>query len=249
MKSLINLRKVFYLLTLSLVVAALTSGCKSPSSSATQTQHAASTVNDGANTAVWSIGKNDNSGTELALGPADYKKFLERDFGYEDRYYLIGHSQPKADFPYVLPGPDDTWGGTWGTSGWRTHEINILFGVKEITAKGRWNLVVDLVDSNPSKSLLKVSVNDQDHKFLLKGVSDKSLTETPATDTTERVINIPIQDGVIRDGGNVIRLTVLEGSWVVFDHVRLEGPEGVKLVAPKDAFIRSVAAATYELDV
>lgn len=81
---------------------------------------------------VWQIGVADNSGTELALGPSEYKKFLAHDFGYEDRYFLVGTSVDKNDFPYVLPGPDDTWGGTWSTSGWRTHDANILFGIKKI---------------------------------------------------------------------------------------------------------------------
>ena len=41
---------------------------------------------------VWQIGVADNSGTELALGPSEYKKFLAHDFGYEDRYFLVGTS-------------------------------------------------------------------------------------------------------------------------------------------------------------
>ena len=75
---------------------------------------------------VWQIGVADNSGTELALGPSEYKKFLAHDFGYEDRYFLVGTSVDKNDFPYVLPGPDDTWGGTWSTSGWRTHDAKYI---------------------------------------------------------------------------------------------------------------------------
>ena len=63
---------------------------------------------------IWTIGNGDNSGSELALGPSDYKKFLANDFGYEDRFFLIGTSSDKTDFPYVMPGPDDTWGGIGG---------------------------------------------------------------------------------------------------------------------------------------
>jgi predicted alpha-1,2-mannosidase len=196
---------------------------------------------------VWTIGKNDNSSADLALGPADYKKFLSKDFGFEDRFFLIGSSNPASDFPYVLPGPDDTWGGTWGTSGWRTHEVNILFGVKSLPQNGKWKLVIDLVDSNPRKSLLKVGVNDlQYEKFLLKGVSDSSLTDGGANDR-EKLLEIPLRDGVIRKNGNGITITVLEGSWVVFDHVRLEGPNGITLSPTEEAFVRSVKAAPYEL--
>src|SRR5687768_16700079 len=128
MKNLTFFWKTLHALALTLVVALGISGCKSHLPDGQMEQNP--TTSEEVRHEVWSIGENNNSGTELALGPADYKKFLERDFGYEDRYYLIGHSQPAVDFPYVLPGPDDTWGGTWGTSGWRTHEINILFGVE-----------------------------------------------------------------------------------------------------------------------
>ena len=67
---------------------------------------------------IWHIGENNNSSADLALGPSDYKKFLSKDFGYEDKFYLMGQSIASQDFPYVLPGPDDdTWGGTWGNFG------------------------------------------------------------------------------------------------------------------------------------
>jgi hypothetical protein len=195
---------------------------------------------------IWRIGQNNNSSSDLALGPSDYKKFLSKDFGFEDRYFLIGKSVPAEDFPYVLPGPDDTWGGTWGTSGWRTHEVNILFGIKELPSGGNWKLIIDLVDSHPKKSLLKVSVNSQQTKFLLKGGTDASLTGT-ATGSVERILEIPVGDKVIRKGGNCVTITVLEGSWVVFDHLRLEGPDGVILTNDDRIFIRSVMPAGYEL--
>ncbi len=124
---------------------------------------------------IWQLGEADNSSSEFALGPGEYKKFLSRDFGFEDRYYLIGRSQLSDDFPYVLPGPDDTWGGTWGTSGWRTHEVNILFGIGTMPANGDWKLIIDLVDVHPVKSLVKVSINGQHEKFLLKGGSAESV--------------------------------------------------------------------------
>ncbi|MBT1685877.1 GH92 family glycosyl hydrolase [Dawidia soli] len=204
-------------------------------------------IDRAAATDIWSIGKNDNAAADLALGPADYKKFLSRDFGFEDRFFLVGRSNAANDFPYVLPGPDDTWGGTWGTSGWRTHEINILFGIKTLPAGGPWKLVIDLVDAHPRKSLLKVGINEQQfEKFLLQGKADASLTGgAPAH--AERVLEIPLREGVIRRGGNGIMITVLEGSWVVFDHIRLEGPNGVTLTMNDDVFLRSVKPAAYEL--
>ena len=195
---------------------------------------------------IWHIGENDNSSSDLALGPSGYQKFLSKDFGFEDKYYLIGRSVAKQDFPYVLPGPDDSWGGSGGTSGWRTHEVNILFGIKDMPSVSNWKLIIDLVDSNPQKSLLKVNINSQQTKFLLKGATDASLTGT-TTGSVERILEIPIGDKIIHKGGNCITITVLEGSWVVFDQLRLEGPDGTVLTTNDQVFIRSVIPAEYEL--
>ena len=110
---------------------------------------------------VWKIGEANHSASDLALGPSGYKQFLAHDFGYEDRYFLIGKSSANMDFPYVLPGPDDTWGGTWDTSGWRTHEVNILFGVRQLPKQGLCKLVVKLVDANTHRSVVKLMVKDR----------------------------------------------------------------------------------------
>lgn len=57
---------------------------------------------------VWAIGERDGRPEGFALAPDRFRDFIARDFGYEDKYYLIGHSAPANDFPYVLPGPADT---------------------------------------------------------------------------------------------------------------------------------------------
>ncbi len=196
---------------------------------------------------VWSIGSQDNSSADLALGPSGYKNFLSHDFGYEDRYFLIGKSIAKTDFPYVLPGPDDVWAGTDYNSGLRTHEINILFGVGEMQKNTRFKLVLDLIDSHPKKSLLKVSINDiQNEKFLLKGHSDSSLTGEKI-DMKDHTIEIPLNAGVLKKGGNKIMLTVLEGSWIVFDDVWLEASSDIKLERPDKVFVREIKPCNYEV--
>lgn len=198
---------------------------------------------------VWEIGVKNNSTSDLALGSAGYKQFLEEDFGYEDRYFLIGKSVADLDFPYVIPGPDDTWGGTWSTSGWRTHEINILFGVSKLKANTQFNFVIDLYDASPKRSLLKVTINDlQSEKFELKGQFEESLTGeggSPAGQT----ITIPVNRDVIRKGGNRITLTVLEGSWLLFDAVRMEASRPVTLEQPDKAFIRDIYPCNYEIAI
>lgn len=199
---------------------------------------------------IWNIGVPDNSTAELALGPDNYKQFLANDFGFEDRYFLIGKTDADQSFSYVLPGPADQWGGTWSTSGWRTHETNILFGIEKLPENGKWNLIIDLADNSMHKPpVLKVTINNQTERFQLQAGGGDSSIVGNMTNAKEQIFNIPINPGTIHEGGNCITLSVLEGSWLLFDHLRLEGPGGVKLIAPNKLFIRSVQVASYETDI
>ncbi|SHJ07859.1 GH92 family glycosyl hydrolase [Pseudozobellia thermophila] len=200
------------------------------------------------NSTVWQIGKADNSSSEFALAAGDYQKFLENDFGWEDRYYLIGSSHEKTDFPFVLPGAYDYWGGTSGLAGIRPHEINILFGITSKPRSGNYHLIVDVLDCNPeTPPYLKISVNGKSWKFKLENGRNAKALEGEVANTKEQKISIPIAPDLIKKGGNHIQLTILEGSWLVFDQIRLEGPKEVDLLKPTTAFIRDVSPARYEV--
>lgn len=195
---------------------------------------------------IWQIGVEDTSPAEFALAPDKYADFLGHDFGWEDRFYLIGKSSPEKDWPYVLPGPVDGWGGTSGTAGLRTHVLNILFGMKQIPAKGDWKLIVNILDAQEkAPPLFKISVNGKSWKYAIPKGSGK-IDGKPAT-VLQR-IEIPLEAGLIREGGNEINLTNLEGSWLTFDNICLEGPGKAKLqpVNPS-AYVRSVKAAGYKI--
>ncbi len=199
------------------------------------------------NTTVFKLGENDQSAAEFALGPSDYTAFLEQDFGYENKYYLVGKSTLKEDFPYVLPGPNDAWGGTGGTSGWRTHEINILFGIDKMPEEASFQLYLNLIDCNPRGSLLKITVNDsQVNKYSLTGGTDASIEQTVASSKHKTVL-IPLNKNVLKKGGNKINLTILEGSWIVFDNVELTSDCAVTLQASDQVFIRDIYPCNYEL--
>ena len=202
------------------------------------------------NKIVWQIGKSDNSSVEFALSNAEYSKFLENDFGWEDRFFVIGYSDEKEEFPFVLPGAIDYWGGTSGLAGIRPHEINILFGVESKPKKGDWKLVIDILDCNPEiPPYFKVTVNNQFWKFRLnKGVNADALTGINNGSKEQKIV-IPIDADLIKVGGNKVQVTTLEGSWMVFDQIRLEGPKNVALLQPEKAFIKNVQVADYELNV
>ena len=213
---------------------------------------------------IWQIGMEDNKASEFALAPNGFKHFVLSDFGYEDKFYLIGFSHENKDFPYVLPGPVDTWGGTWGTSGWRTNQLNILFGIEELPQNGEYKLVINLADyAKKFLPLLKISINGQEEKKQLTAAGydvDKQPNpgmEEPYVDSaalngnlstaTAKKIEIPIARNVLKKGGNKITITVLQGSWIMFDQITLEGTQNMNIRSPQKAFISHVETADYEL--
>lgn len=187
---------------------------------------------------IWTIGENDNQAKGFALAPNGYKDYLANDFGYEDRYFLIGHSDASKEFPYVIPGPSDGWGGTGGTSGWRTHDTTILFGIEKITNNSTpWKLTIDVLDNAVElPPLLKVTVNGTAWKFQLPKGKNKNSITGDLSGTVENRIEIPIDPACLHEGGNEIRLSVLQGSWILFDQITLDGPAGIQLIKPKKAF-------------
>ncbi|MBK5720913.1 GH92 family glycosyl hydrolase [Dysgonomonas sp. Marseille-P4677] len=198
---------------------------------------------------IWQIGVHDNSASELALAPDKYNDFLTHDFGWEDRFYLIGESSPEKDFPYILPGPADEWGGTSNTAGLRTHVLNILFRMKSVPDRGDWKLILDILDTNKDRPpYFKVTVNGQSWKYILPNGGGDEVLGGDYGKCIKHTIEILLYSGFVKKGGNEINLTNLEGSWLVFDDVRLEGPGNAKLDNDvHSAYLRRVEVADYQL--
>ena len=214
---------------------------------------------------IWTIGHKDMSGNEFALAPNRFKDFLAEDFGFEDKYHIVGYSDISRHFPYVLPGPVDTWGGTWHTAGWRTHEVNILFSLNgQPSADADYRLLVDLADfSKKFLPLVKISINSADWKFQLSAPGykvedqpspqlDETTEDAPALigdfkDATPQTIEIPLKGKQLHKGGNTITLTILEGSWILFDRIALIGNENIEVSTPENLYLRNICPADYEL--
>ncbi|WP_321310491.1 GH92 family glycosyl hydrolase [Marinifilum fragile] len=199
---------------------------------------------------LWQLGENDNSCAEFALAPDGYKDYIANDFGWEDKYFLIGKSDAKKDWPYIIPGISDTWGGTWGTAGWRSSTLNILFGIESLPKRGDWKLTVDILDCNSKDlPLFKITVNGTSWKYSIPEISKNSSIDTLPENPSEYLIEIPLPADLIRKGGNQISMTTLQGSWLKFDQIKLEAPGDATLITDNKVHLRSVKAAEYELDI
>ena len=198
---------------------------------------------------IWSIGSKDNSAAEFALAPDQYEQFLEKDFGWEDRYYIIGQSNPKTDFPYILPGTFDIWAGSLHSAGIRTQQLNILFRMKEVGVAFDYTLVINVLDASAkNQPLLKVVVNGKEYKFLLpKGGGDGSLKGNYDS-IKPHPIEIPLQN-IIQAGSNAIKLTIIEGCWRSFENIPLQGPATASLQENHQrVYLRNVQPAPYQLN-
>ncbi|MBP5320496.1 MAG: GH92 family glycosyl hydrolase [Kiritimatiellae bacterium] len=209
---------------------------------------AAAALNVSAAQTVWQIGTKDGTGNEFALAPSGFADFLEKDFGWDDKSFLVGRSDVKRDFPYVLPGVNDAWAGSGGGPGRRTQQVNILFDLKKVGGGSPWTLLIDFADvHHRSPPLVKVTVNGKARKIALpKGGGDESIKKGDFSKAKPFTVKLDLDGGEIREGANEIGITSIEGSWAIFDDVRLEGPEDAMLRrAHKGVYVRSVRAGDY----
>ncbi|MCD2421261.1 GH92 family glycosyl hydrolase [Niabella pedocola] len=199
---------------------------------------------------IWSIGKKDNSAAEFALAPGRYQDFLKEDFGWENRQYIVGHSDPKKNWPYVLPGPADAWGGTSPTAGIRTQVLNVLFELKSADPASAGNLIVDILQTHfKIPPYLKITVNGRSWNFRLPGGTAEGAPEGESRNPLQHTITIPLDAATLKTGVNEVQLASLEGSWLVFDDLRMTGGGNTILSpAPAAVLIRNIKAAPWKLD-
>ena len=178
---------------------------------------------------LWQIGKADNDTREFALGPNGYREFKE------DPVFLPGVSNPRKDWPYVHPGPADAWAGG------REHTFSIAFGLKAAPTGGQCRLVLDLVDTQglvPPR--LRISMNGHAvERAMPRGGGDESVSGDPKQGKEHRV-TVAFPASRLHAGTNEISITTRTGSWVLYDWLGLEAPEGLELAPAKGTVVRSV---------
>jgi predicted alpha-1,2-mannosidase len=199
---------------------------------------------------LWQIGQPGATNTQFALAPANYGDFLER-FGSPDHAYYVGLSNPRADWPYVLPGTLDHWAGSFlnkrTQNAWdQMNTLPIGFVLSQISGAGQSVLIISLRDSAPANPpRLRVTVNSAIfERDLVPGGSTNSLRGDFA-DSKPQTLRFEFPSSLLKAGYNEIALRSTSGSWMVFDALRLDAPVGIKLAASAPTVIRAVSVAPY----
>jgi hypothetical protein len=182
---------------------------------------------------LWEIAPADAAGAGFALAPDGYRSFDR------DGFFVVGRSDARRDWPYVQPGPVDRWAGG------RPHTFSVVFGVKAAPpGAGTCRLELALTDTQPRQPpRLRVALNGlAETRALPRGGSDSSIAG--ALDQAKRHrLEVIFPAAALRPGANVLTLTTLSGSWMLFDRVRFAAPAGVELVPAEGTLV--CAAGTF----
>jgi len=170
---------------------------------------------------VWQIGKNDNNTAEFAIGP-------DRSNQYSVKFphgalFVAGQSEAKQDWPYIQPGPADSWAGG------KSHTFRILFGLNKTPSEGECELVLDFVDTHSTQPpKLAIKVNEAHfERQLPKGAGDDSAFGQPEKGR-EHIEIVKFDAKALKTGTNEITITSATGSWILYDYVALNVPAGVE---------------------
>lgn len=195
---------------------------------------------------LWKIGNLDNSGNEFALAPHQYKDFVAG-FGGENTVYFVGHSAPK-DWPYVMPGPLDSWGGGGYWSGFHPrHFPRIFFNLDHVGTIGKSRLLINFVDVNDKKPpLIRIEINGHRKEIQINAGKGSVLDSMPIVDG-KQVLEVDVPNEWLRKGLNIIQIGSMRGSWCLFDCISFEAINSTKLGKGYGTLVISAKAADFEL--
>lgn len=198
------------------------------------------------NKVLFEVGQKDGKATEFALSPNQYDSFLAG-FGGEKSYY-VGYSTPGKHWPYVLPGPLDSWAGGGYWAGYHPrHFPSLYFAIDKSADKGECLLTISFVGVNEEKPV-KVRIEVNSHRFEeeLEGEDNKSLLEGKTSTGKAREITVRFPAQWLHKGMNRIQLGTIAGSWALFDCISLQTPGEFTLSPASSSLIHSVEIAPFE---
>src|SRR5580692_11645376 len=123
---------------------------------------------------LWEIGKPDHDTAKFALGPNNYKDYRQPGF------FVVGHSDPKKDWPYVQPGVVD---GGWAPGKPQTFEI---FFALAVAPPESCRLELHFADTHPrAPPRIRVEIDGERQAVRQRFQADRSQAGKPDVLTHE----------------------------------------------------------------
>lgn len=193
---------------------------------------------------LWNIGVSDNSISEFALAPNDYNEFVPSGFGGANRYFVIGESVTKEDFPYLLPGPKDPFSGYGYWAGLALNKLPIYFEITSLPMEGECVLSIDFLAVNSQQApLFRCTVNGINYEHQLKKGTSKSPDKIEGN---PQKISFALPVSVLKQGINEVVLQNMTGNWCAFDAIAFYGPSILDIKAPGPTLLHKVEFADRE---
>jgi len=188
-------------------------------------------ADDSALKTLWTIGVSDNDSGEMALARDGWDRYSD------DAFFVVGSSKSGEDWPYVHPGPMDGWAES------REHSFTIVFQAENIPDTGLCRLTLDLIDTHRNAPPeLTISINGTSFGAILpKGNSDSSLMGFPDKGAEFR-FSCAVSVSALNEGINQIIILNAQGSWIVYDSLKFEGPDAIKISAVPGTVVRELSA-------
>ncbi len=160
---------------------------------------------------IWQIGKADKDYRDLTHF-GDLGEF-NKNFG-SGVSFTVGKNDPVKDFPYIHPGPTDSWAGS------KEHPLTISFDLPAAPTTG-CELKIDLVDTHGSAPpTFVVDINGHRGEVpLTPGTGDPTLLRPEKG--KNRALRFFCGPEVLKQGANKITLTATHGSWLLYDAISL----------------------------
>ncbi|MCY3020847.1 MAG: polysaccharide lyase family protein [Planctomycetota bacterium] len=178
--------------------------------------------------ALFLIGRPDGSCMEFGL-------VQERWPGYAAAYrgpivFTVGKST-AGNWPYIHPSTRDGWAGG------KPHTFTIRFTAAPPVAPSLHLIIGALAIWEPSLMTIRVNGQEVSSRRLPAERGEPDLAGNPEREGKPIPLVFPIPDGLVKPGENSLGIELKDGSWIIYDYVRLgtsrEPPPEVKPPAPE----------------
>jgi hypothetical protein len=167
------------------------------------------------------VGSFDHKGLEFALSPNGSSRYLATFPNGVDYHY--GTSRPETDWPYLHPGPRDSWAGR------RAHRFTLRFTLDAAPAAdlGFALWLTDAHATLPGRAVLAVNGTEIRTLDFAPGATKGSLegdATRPGNPLKPSFIELPLPAGTFTAGENTLTLEKTEGSWHAYDAIGVFAP-------------------------